>query len=105
MGKMKELQMDLEYAVEVFGDLNHYQLATDEEMLEVGDEVTITNANCEFEFDNVKGCFEDNLYYYFIADLELVDTDYSNYDVNKSNNGGAYAFATCRVKKIHQKTY
>ena len=87
MGRVKEQLLDLEMAGEIFGDLTGYILSTDEDELNVGDKVTLVNSNCEFEFDNVRGCFENNLYYYFIVDLELLEADYSNYKRSKSNNG------------------
>jgi len=43
--------------------------------------------------------------YAFIVDLELLNVDLSNYEPSKSNNGGCYAFAECRVKKILERGY
>ena len=100
--KVKEYYQE---ALDVFGDLNNYLLATDEDMVNEGDIVTLVNENCEFEFDNVRGCFENNLLHYFKVDLDLLECDYSNYDFNKSNNGGKYAFCTCKVLKVHYKSY
>ena len=54
MGRVKEQQMDLETAIEVFGDFRHkFIIASDEPVLREGDYVALVNANCEFEFDNV----------------------------------------------------
>ena len=92
-------------AEDVFGNLNHYCLSTDAETLNVGEEVTIVNSNCEFEFDNVRGIFTNNLYFNFIVDLELIETDYSEFIPDKSNNGGCYAYATCKVVKVYEKSY
>lgn len=90
---------------DIFGILTKRMITTDAENLEPGDEITLLNSNCEFEFDNVFGIFEKNLLYYYIADLEIVDTDLSEYRVEKSNNGGAYAYATCKVVKVYEKSY
>ena len=97
---------DLKEAIEVFGDFrNKFIITSDMPILNKGDEVTLVNQNCEFEFDNITGTFNKNLYYYYIVDLELIETDYTDYEVNKSTNGGAYAYATCKVMKVHEKTY
>ena len=96
----------LKEAIEVFGDFREkFIICSDMPILNPGDEVTLVNSNCGFEFDNITGTFNKDLYYYYIVDLELLETDYSNYEVNKSTNGGAYAYATCKVMKVHEKTY
>ena len=82
-----------------------YVLTTDEEEVNVGDTVTLVNSNCEFEFDNVTGNFANNLLYYFIVDLKILESDLSDYEVSKSNNGGKYAFAEAEVLKVHLKDY
>lgn len=105
MGRVKEQLLDMELINEVFGSMHKYIISTDKDDLNVGDYVCLVNSNCEFEFDNVAGCFEDNLLHYFICDLEPRDLDLSNYDRSKSNNGGAYAYLTCKVKKVYNKTY
>ena len=90
---------------EIFGNLKEKLVWTDYPDLEENDTVTITNSNCEFEFDAVKGSFENNLMYAFIVDLDVVNVDLSEYDPTKSTNGGCYAFAECRVKKIIERGY
>lgn len=93
-------------AIEIFGDFtDKFIISSDVDHLNIGDEITLVNANCEFEFDNIKCCFENNLLYYYIVDLELLEADYSEYRIDKSNNGGCYAFATCKVTKVYEKTY
>lgn len=89
----------------VFGDLNHKIVWTDDTTLLEDEIITITNSNCEFEFDCVDGAFKQDLLYAFIVDLELLNADLSNYEPAKSNNGGAYAFAECKVKKVIEKSY
>lgn len=91
--------------VEYFGELDGYILSTDAEDVKEGDIVTLVNSNCEFEFDNYYGCFEKNILYYYIVDLELVETDLTNFIVEKSNNGGNYGFAKCKVLKVYEKNY
>lgn len=106
MGKVKDRLLDLQQAIEVFGDFRkRFTIATDEDILTTGEYVCLVNSNCEMEFDNVRGVFENNLLYYFIVDLELQDADYSQYVPEKSNNGGAYAFMTAKVLKVHRKSY
>lgn len=90
---------------DIFGDMKKYHVTTDAETLKVGDEVTITNNNCEFEFDNVFGVFQTDLFFVYIADLEIVKVDYSEFEPDKSNNGGKYAYATCKVVKVYDKSY
>lgn len=106
MCKVKDgLLKDLELFTRYFGCLQKYIIATDEETVNVGDTVTLVNSNCEFDFDNVTGRFENNPLYYFIVDLELLDLDLSDFDVSKSNTGGCYGYAECRVKKVYEKSY
>ena len=96
---------ELEKAEEIFGNFNDMNIATDEEFIKKGDYITLVNKNCEFEFDSVRGVFEDNLLYFFNVRLELLEVDYSNFEPDKSNNGGKYAFAECRVVKVYKRTY
>lgn len=90
---------------DVFGDLNNKIVWTDDTTLLEDEIITITNSNCEFEFDSKKGCFEQDLMYAFVVDLELLNVDLSNYEPSKSNNGGCYAFAECKIKKIKERGY
>lgn len=106
MDKIKDRKLDIEYAKEVFGVFDKKVIIiTDELELEEGTTVVLTNSNCEFSFDNVRGVFADNLSYYFVVDLELVEADYSEYNPSKSNNGGAYAYGKFKVLKIWEKSY
>ncbi|WP_458454405.1 hypothetical protein [Methanobrevibacter sp.] len=91
---------DLRMAQDVFGDLNRYCLQTNANEVNVGDTVTLINSNCEFEFDNITGCFSNDCDVEVICELELVDVDYSDFVPDKSNNGGCYAFADATIKKI-----
>ena len=101
----KFTKQELRMVEDVFGNLQDYNLATDEEIVKTGDFVTLVNNNCEFEFDNIRGVFEDNLLYIFNVKLELLDVDYSEFEPDKSNNGGKYAFATCRVVEVYERSY
>ena len=101
----KFTKQELRMVEDVFGNLQDYNLATDEEIVKTGDFVTLVNNNCEFEFDNVRAVFEDNLLYIFNVKLELLEVDYSNFEPDKSNNGGKYAFATCRVVEVYERSY
>ena len=89
----------------IFGDLSRKTIWTDDPILMTDEIITITNSNCEFEFDAVKGAFVNDLMYAYIVELELLETDLSTYVPEKSNNGGYYAFAECKVKKIIEKGY
>ena len=64
------------------------------------DIIEITNTNCEFDFDSYLGRFSNDNLKSFEVELEIIDQDLSNYIDNKSNNGGAYAFALARIKNI-----
>ena len=90
---------------DIFGDLSRRLIWTDNPALTTGEVVSIVNSNCELEFDACKGAFEQDLMYAYIVDLELVETYMREYVPAKSNNGGCYAYADCRVKKIHEKGY
>ena len=94
----------MRYEKEIFGTMDSYILSTDTEPQEIkeGDTVYLVNSNCEFEYDNIKGDFQKDLMYYIICDLELIESDLTGYEPSKSNNGGAYAFATCKIKKIKE---
>ena len=87
----------------IFGDLSRKTIWTDDPILMTDEIITITNSNCEFEFDAVKGAFVNDLMYAYIVELELLETDLSTYVPEKSNNGGYYAFAECKVKKIIER--
>ena len=89
----------------IFGDLSRKTIWTDDPILMTDEIVTIVNSNCEFEYDAVKAAFVNDLMYAYIVELELLETDLSNYVPEKSNNGGCYAFAECKVKKIIEKGY
>ena len=89
----------------IFGDLNRKTIWTDDPMLEPGQHIKITNSNCEFEYDSIQMKFNKNLMYAFIVDLELLSVDLTGYVPDKSCNGGAYAFAECKVKKIIERGY
>ncbi len=96
----------MRFETELFGDLNEYSVWSDEEDLKPGDNVVLVNSNCEFTYDNINACFENHdLMYCYICELELIETDLSDYVPERSANGGAYAFAECRVKKVLEKTY
>ena len=89
----------------VFGDLSRKLIWTDNPMLSAGDSVTIVNSNCELEYDCYKATFCNDLMYAYLVDLELLEVDLSGYVPEKSNNGGCYAYAECKVKKIIEKGY
>lgn len=89
----------------VFGDLKERVIWSNNPLLSVGDIVLITNSNCEFDYDSIDWAFVENPIYTFVVNLELIDTDFSNYEVEKSNNGGKYAFASCRVLEIIEGGY
>lgn len=99
--KKNELRM----ATDIFGNLHKTIISTDAEAVRVGDEITLVNSNCEFEFDNVFGVFSNDLYFKYIVDLEIVNVDYSEFVPDKSNNGGCYAYATAKVTKVYEKSY
>ena len=92
---------------QIFGSMKDYVLATDidPKTIKAGDEVTLVNSNCEFEYDNITGDFQKDLMYYIICDLEFIESDLSQYKVEKSNNGGQYAFATATITKIKEINY
>ena len=92
-------------ATDIFGNLKKTVISTDAENIRAGDEITLVNNNCEFEFDNVFGVFSNDLYFKYIVDLELISTDYSEFVPDKSNNGGCYAYCTCKVVKVYEKSY
>ena len=96
---------DLRLAEDIFGTMNKRLITTDEDELNKGDKITLINNNCEFEFDNVRGVFEENLLYYYRVDLKLLSVDYSAFEPEKSNNGGAYAFAEAEVLRVWEKSY
>ena len=99
----------MRFEKELFGNLQEYPVWSDEGNLQEGDHVTVVNTLCEFEFDNITGTFHSHgghdLMYCYVCDLELIETDLSGYVPSKSRNGGGYAFAECRVKRIIEKTY
>ncbi len=102
MSKKKFNKKELE---DVFGSFRDAIISTDVEWVEAGDRVTLVNSNCEFEYDNVKGEFENDLLYYFEVSLEPIEVDFSEFVPEKSNNGGCYAYCDCRVVKVYDRTY
>lgn len=65
-----------------------------------GDVVYLVNENCEFPFDSSTGCFERNCNYEYEAQVIITNEDLSEYQVEKSNNGGAYGFAKGVIVEI-----
>ena len=98
-------KQELRMAEDIFGNFRDMNITTDEEFIKKGDFITLTNSNCEFEFDNVRAVFENDLLYVFNVRLKLLDVDYSNFEPDKSNNGGKYAFATCEVEAVYDRSY
>ena len=47
----------MRFEEDLFGPCKKYHVWTDNEELNVGDEITLVNSNCEFYFDNVTGSF------------------------------------------------
>lgn len=91
---------------DIFGNLKEYHIWSDESNLKENDTVTIVNNNCEFPYDNITGAFtKHDLMYCYVCKLELLKTDLSEYIPEKSNNGGAYAYAECQVERIIEKSY
>ena len=96
----------MRFETELFGDLKQYEVWSDTEELKPNDTVMLVNKNCEFVYDNITGTFENHdLMYCHICELEILETDLSYYVPERSTNGGAYAFAECRVVKIIDKSY
>ena len=97
----------MRYEKEIFGEMEDYPLTTDTppEDINIDEDIYLVNSNCEFEYDNIAGAFQKDLLYCIICDLEFIESDLSEYQVNKSNNGGAYAYAKARIKKIKNITY
>lgn len=90
---------------DIFGDLTRKIIWTDDPILMKDEIVTIVNSNCEFEYDSIAGRFNTNLMYAFVVELELLEVDLSHYEPSKSSNGGCYAYAECRVKRIIEQGY
>ena len=63
--------------------------------------IQLVNSNCEFSYDSFYGCFsnDNNLKTYEVK-VVITNEDLSNYQVEKSNNGGNYAFATGVITEI-----
>lgn len=90
----------------IFGDLQGRIIWSNDSILLTDEIVSITNSNCEMPFDNISGQFvSEPPYFCFKVDLEMVEYDTSNYIPEKSNNGGCYAFADCRVIRIIEEGY
>lgn len=87
--------------------MEDYPLKTDTppEDINVNDTAFLVNSNCEFSYDNITGYFQEDLLYCIICDLEFIDSDLSEYRVEKSCNGGCYAYARARIKRIKEITY
>ena len=90
----------------IFGDLSEKIVWSNDSILMTDDIITITNNNCEFDFDSISGEFlTEPAYFCFKVELEILKVDTSNYVPEKSNNGGCYAFAQCKVVKILEEGY
>lgn len=70
----------------------------EEDVFEVGDVVETTTS--EFEFNNVSGQFERNLTWLGEVKGRKVASDYSNFDVGNSCNGGCYGFDSFKIIEI-----
>lgn len=89
----------------IFGDLSNYIIRTNfNNAIKVGRQVQIVNRDCEWEYDSVECRFVPTMYAY-IVDLDLIDTDLSDYAPSLSKNGGCYAYATAVIKEIKEVGY
>lgn len=90
----------------IFGDLNRRLVWSNNSMLMPDDTITILNSNCDLHFDCLNGEFlKEPPFFAFVVELDLLEIDLSGYVPAKSNNGGGYAFAKCKVKKIIEEGY
>lgn len=73
--------------------------------LKVGDRVYWTTS--DFEYNGVKGCFENNLENYAIVEIDenSIIADESEFVAGKCNNGGCYGFYSGIVTETHELHY
>lgn len=97
----------MKYSIdEIFGDVDNFIIRTNyPNEIQKGENIIITNSNCEFEWDCITGCFDEDIHYAYIVDLEIVDVDLRDYVPEKSNNGGAYAYADAIIHEIKESGY
>ena len=96
----------MRFEQELFGSMTDYHLWTDTEpeLVNVGDKVTLIDGS-EGNYDNIKGCFEENLLYCIICDLNFLESDLSEYSLEKSKDNSGHAYATATIKQIKEITY
>ena len=89
----------------IFGDLSNFIIRTNfKDRIKVGRTIKIVNPTCEWEYDCISGSFASTMYAY-IVDLDLIDSDLSDYAPKLSKNGGCYAYATAVIKEIKEIGY
>ena len=89
----------------IFGDLSNFIIRTNfKDKIKVGETVKVVNPSCEFEYDSISQVFVPTTYTY-VVDVDLVETDLSNYNPHKCKKDGAYAYATVIIKEIKEEGY
>ena len=89
----------------IFGDLSNFIVKTNfKDKIKVGETITIVNPSCEFEYDSISQEFVPTTYAY-VVDVDLVETDLSDYNPLKCKKDGAYAYATVVIKEIKEEGY
>ena len=89
----------------IFGDISNFVIRTNfKKDIKVGSVISIVNPNCEWEYDCVLSSFEPTMYAY-IVDLDIIETDLSDYAPKLSNNGGCYAYAKAVINEIKEESY
>lgn len=60
----------------------------------------ISTCTSEFEYDSVRGTFDNKLSTTAEVEVEHVDSDYSQYVAGKSCNGGCYGYDYYRITSV-----
>lgn len=68
------------------------------DQLKPGDIIYLTSS--ELDYDCIYGCFINNLRKHRDVEVEIIYEDLSEYEPEKSRNGGCYAYASAKVLEI-----
>ena len=74
-----------------------------EDLFNVGDEISTTTS--EFPYNSLTHCFDSQATYMGTVLAKYEESDYSEYDPDKCNNGGCYGYDYYTIVEVLEREY